>query len=106
SIVTPGWPVVCGVGLGSCANDARTGPKKLAVIVRYRPVFRDFVIVIVGHSCSTPGECLANRDNKSSYRLTSFVLRIHRRGFTRFTCAKRNMVSMECLRYYDGLKDR
>src|SRR6266567_1304053 len=51
SIVTPGWPVVCGVGDGFCANVARIGQKKAAVIAKHRPVAGGF---IAGHSCREP----------------------------------------------------
>src|SRR6266550_4041023 len=44
SIVTPGWPVVCGVGVGSCANVMKTGQKQPAVITKHRPVAGGFIV--------------------------------------------------------------
>src|SRR6266568_7293741 len=72
SIVTPGWPVVCGVGNGFCANVTRIGQKKAAVIAKHRPMAGGF---ISGHSCR---EVPYNRGNKSSYPQTSIVLKIRR----------------------------
>src|SRR6476469_6792646 len=51
SIVTPGWPVVCGVGASSCANVMRTGQKQPAVIAKHRPVAGGFIVGIpIGNS--------------------------------------------------------
>src|SRR4029077_7271425 len=51
SMVTPGWPVVCGVGVGSCANVMKTGQKQTAVIAKHRPVAGGFIVGIpIGNS--------------------------------------------------------
>src|SRR5438552_13119636 len=72
SIVTPGWPVVCGVGAGSCANVMRTGQRQPAMIAKHRPVAGGF---ISGHSCR---KCPYGRANKSPYAQQASVLKIRR----------------------------
>src|SRR5205823_7986301 len=75
SIVTPGWPVVCGVGATSCANVVRTGQKQAAMIAKHRPVAGGF---IAARSCKISRKFSYDRDNKSSYPQTSVVLKVHR----------------------------
>src|SRR5438045_3085389 len=77
--VTTGWPVVCGVGVTSCANATKTGANTPAMGARHRPVLANFFIA--AHSRNLAREFAADTFNRFFHRLTSFVLITRWRDF-------------------------
>src|SRR6476646_8181535 len=59
--VTTGWPVVCGVGVRSCADTAMTEGRTPAMIARPKPVLARFFMA--AHSCSAAREFSAKSCN-------------------------------------------
>src|SRR5213082_2451090 len=59
--VTTGWPVVCGVGVTSCADAALTEGRTPAMIARPKPVLTRFFMA--AHSCSAAREISAKSCN-------------------------------------------
>src|SRR5438105_12456953 len=48
SIVTPGCPTVCGVGVGSCASAIMTEQRTAAMIARHSPVPGNSIRALIG----------------------------------------------------------
>src|SRR5438046_9055510 len=59
--VTTGWPVVCGVGVTSCADTAITEGRTPAMIAGPKPVLARFFMA--AHSCSAAREFPAKSCN-------------------------------------------
>src|SRR5437588_5350333 len=59
--VTTGWPVVCGMGVTSCADAALTEGRTPAMIARRKPVLARFFMA--AHSCSAAREFSAKSCN-------------------------------------------
>src|SRR5438067_243597 len=71
--VTTGWPVVCGVGVTSCAATARTEGRTPAMIARPKQVLARFFMA--AHACSAAREfCAKSCNNRMAAIIAEYLI--------------------------------
>src|SRR5438874_6769545 len=85
--VTTGWPVVCGMGVTSCADAALTEGRTPAMIARRKPVLARFFMA--AHSCSAAREFSAKSCNNRMAAIIAEYLIIFKPLMESFSTGRR-----------------
>src|SRR5438105_7894487 len=85
--VTTGWPVVCGMGVTSCADIAMTEGRTPAMIARPKPVLARFFMA--AHACSAARELSAKSCNNRMAAIIAEYLIIFKPLMESFSTGRR-----------------